>query len=111
LQTSAAGRNKNLHAIEQHPVTKPQHISKRASGSVSGAYYDPPDKVIYAAVRYPGTMAQVSAIHTDTGAIEHLQDIKGPGLYYVTSLAYDDTDRKLYYTTDNNNLRDLNVLS
>ncbi|MBV9403922.1 MAG: PD40 domain-containing protein, partial [Acidobacteriaceae bacterium] len=78
-------------------------------GSVSRAYYDSAAKVIYAAVRYPGTMAEVAAIHTDSGAIEHLHDIKGPGLYYVTSLAYDPSGRKLYYTTDNNNLRDLNL--
>lgn len=99
----------NLQTIRQYPVTRPEHISQRALGSVSRAYYDAADKVLYAAVRYPGTMAEVAAIHTDTGAIEHLKDIKGPGLYYVTSLAYDPTDRKLYYTTDNNNLRDLNV--
>lgn len=99
----------NLSAIRQYPVTHPQRISNRALGSVSRAYYDTTAKVIYAAVRYPGTIADVAAIHTDNGAVEHLQDIKGPGLYYVTSLAYDAAERKLYYTTDNNNWRDLNV--
>ncbi|MBV9611870.1 MAG: hypothetical protein JO091_05330, partial [Acidobacteriaceae bacterium] len=102
-------QQQNLAAIRQYPLTRPRHISNRALGSVSRAYYDSAAKVIYAAVRYPGTMAEVAAIHTDTGAIEHLHDIKGPGLYYVTSLAYDPGGRKLYYTTDNNNLRDLNV--
>jgi hypothetical protein len=38
----------------------------------------------------------------DTGKIEELKDIKGPALYYVTSLAWDPRGRKLYYTTDNN---------
>ena len=54
-------------------------------------------------------MASIAAIHLDTGKIDELKDIKGPGLYYVTSLAWDARGRKLYYTTDNNDLRDLNV--
>ncbi len=54
-------------------------------------------------------MASVAAIHLDTGKIEELKDIKGPALYYVSSLAWDARGRKLYYTTDNNDWRDLNV--
>ena len=54
-------------------------------------------------------MASIAAIHTDTGTIDELKDIKGPALYYVTSVAWDAAGRKLYYTTDNNDWRDLNV--
>ncbi len=78
-------------------------------GSVSRAYFDPKDNVIYAAIRYPAHMASLAAIHVDTGKIDELKDIKGPALYYVTSLTWDPRGRKLYYTTDNNDLRDLNV--
>jgi hypothetical protein len=100
----------NLEAIRQYPVTVPQRISSSTLGSVSRAYYDPEGKVIYVAVRRPGAIANVAAIHTATGEIDHLQDIKGPGLYYVTSLAYDGPGHRIFYTTDNNNWRDLNVL-
>jgi len=99
----------NLKTLRQYPITRPKRISTRALGSVSRAYYNSANKVIYAAVRYPGKLAQIAAISTETGGITHLQDIKGPGLYYVTSLAYDAAGGKLYYSTDNNNLRDLNV--
>ena len=65
--------------------------------------------MIYAGIRYPAHMGSIAAIHVDTGKMDELKDIKGPGLYFVTSLAWDPRGRKLYYTTDNNDLRDLNV--
>ncbi len=99
----------NLADIRKYPVTKPQRLSERALGSVSRAYYDAKDNVLYAGARYPAHMASVSAVHLDTGRVEELKDIKGPALYYVTSLAWDPKGRKIYYTTDNNDWRDLNV--
>ena len=99
----------NLRTIRQYPVTATQRLSERALGSVSRSYYDPKLNVIYAGTRYPAHLANLTAIHLDTGKIEELKDIKGPGLYYVTSLAWDPRGRKLYYTTDNNDWRDLNV--
>jgi hypothetical protein len=99
----------NLKEIRKYPVTQPQRLSSKSLGSVSRAYYDSKLNVIYAGIRYPAHMASVAAVHLDTGNIEELKDIKGPALYYVTSLAWDDRNRKLYYTTDNNDWRDLMV--
>ena len=97
----------NLKEIRKYPVTQPQRISSKSLGSVSRAYYDSKLNVMYAGIRYPAHMASVAAVHLDTGNIEELKDIKGPALYYVTSLAWDAHGRKLYYTTDNNDWRDL----
>jgi WD40-like Beta Propeller Repeat len=99
----------NLQEIRKYPLTRIERLSGRALGSVSRAYYDDKRNVIYAGTRYPAHLANISAIHLDTGKIEELHDIKGPGLYYVTSLAWDPRGRKLYYTSDNNDWRDLNV--
>jgi hypothetical protein len=99
----------NLAEIRKYPVTIPQRLTSGTLGSVSRAYFDANNNVIYAGIRYPAHMASVAAIHVDTGQIDELKDIKGPALYYVTSLAWDARGRKLYYTTDNNDLRDLNV--
>lgn len=99
----------NLREIRKYPVTRPQRLTAKALGSVSRAYYDAQDNVMYAAIRYPGHIASIAAIHPATGAIDELKDIKGPALYYVTSLAWDARGRKIYYTTDNNDWRDLNV--
>ena len=41
------------------------------------------------------------------GQIRKICYVKGPALYYVTSLAYDPAGKTLFYTTDNNDWRDL----
>ena len=102
-------QGENLKEIRKYPVTEPKRLSAKTLGSVSRAYYDSKLNVIYAGIRYPAHMASVAAVHLDTGNIEELKDIKGPALYYVTSLAWDARGRKLYYTTDNNDWRDLMV--
>ena len=99
----------NLAEIRKYPVTQPQRLTSGTLGGVSRSYFDPKDNVIYSGIRYPAHMASIAAIHADTGKVEELKTIKGPGLYYVTSLAWDPKGRKLYYTTDNNDMRDLNV--
>jgi hypothetical protein len=102
-------QEQNLKEIRHYPLTTPKPITEQALGSVSRPYYDPVDKAIYAAVYYPGHLAHIAEIHTDTGKIDHLKDIKGTGLYYVTSLAMDPNQRQLFYATNNDNWRDLHV--
>ena len=97
----------NLAAIRKFPITPVVDISQRSLGSVSRAYHDPASKTIYAALNYPGAVAHVAAISTETGEVERLADIKGPLIYQVASLAWDPGGRMLYYTTDNGAHRDL----
>jgi hypothetical protein len=103
-------QNANLKRIRQYPLTGLKHISPQILGSVSRSYYDPGSDTIYAAVRYTGQMAHLAAIHADTGRVDHLKDIKGPALYYVTSVAFDPAGRRIFFNTKNANWRDLNVL-
>ena len=79
----------NLAEIRKYPVTMPQRITQQTLGSVSRSYFDPKDNVIYSAIRYPAHLASLAAIHPDTGKIDELKAIKGPALYYVTSLTWD----------------------
>jgi hypothetical protein len=97
----------NLDAIRKVPITPARDVSPRALGSISRAYYDAESGTIYAAFNYPGVVAHIGAISTRTGTVEHLTDIKGPRIYQVASLAYDPDAKAIYYTTDNNGLRDL----
>jgi hypothetical protein len=102
-------QNANLARIRQYPVTHPRHLPFESLGSISRTYYDPSSKTIYAAVHYIGHMAHLAALHTDTGDIEHLKDVGGAGVYYVTSVAFDPTHHRIFYSSDNKNWRDLNV--
>lgn len=100
----------NLEKIRVFPVTKVERVSETTLGSVSRSYYDPEKKVVYAAVRSLGRMAHLAAIHPDTGKVDHLKDVNGAALYYVASLSFDPKGRRLFYSSDHNNWRDLNVL-
>ncbi len=105
-----AWQQANLDSIRQHPTTGFRQVSNRALGSVSRAFYNPRRRELYAAIRYPGQVAHIAAIKLDTGEVEKICDVKGPALYYVSSLAYDPETETLFYTTDNNGWRDLNAV-
>jgi len=97
----------NLDSVRQHPVTACRDLSSSALGSVSRAWFDSTRRALYAGVYYPGTLPYVAAIPLDGGPIRSLAEVKGPALYFVTSLAYDPEGDRLFYTTDNNDWRDL----
>jgi hypothetical protein len=103
-------QQKNLEALRKYPVTPYHDLSRRALGSVSRAYYDPDSQKIYAAFNYPGVVAHVGAISVQDGSVEKLLDVKGPTIYSVTSLTFDPRQKMIFYTTDNNEFRDLRSL-
>ena len=106
-----AWQQTNLDSIRLNPVTNFRTISQRALGSISRTYYDTNNGKLYAAVRYPGQVAHIAAIDVNSGEINKICDVKGASLHSVSSLTYDPTEELLYYTTDNNRFRDLNVVN
>jgi hypothetical protein len=101
----------NLVSIRKHPTTDYYPVTKTALGSVSRAYYDASRGELYAAIRYPGKVAHLAGIDISTGEIRKICDIKGASLYFVCSLSYDPATGDLFYTTDNNDWRDLEVIN
>jgi hypothetical protein len=91
----------NLKMIRQYPVTAVKPISSKILGSISRSYYDAKTNAIYVAVRHTGPMPYLTAIHLDSGSVEHLTDVRGGTLYDVTSLAFDPDGRQLFFTTNN----------
>ena len=100
----------NLDSIRLHPVTESRDLSPRALGSVSRAFVDPQSRTLYAGVYYPGAVAHLAAIPLDGGPSKRLAEVKGPAIYFVTSLAHDAAGKTLFYTTDNDDWRDLRAL-
>jgi hypothetical protein len=100
-------QRRNLDAIRTYPVTEHVDLSPQALGSVSTAHLDRERGQLYAGVNYPGVVSHLAAISLEGGAVRKLRDIKGPAMYTVTSLAWDPGSRTLFYTADNNALRDL----
>ena len=100
-------------SIRQYPVTPTRRLTRGALGSVSRAYFDPAARTLYAAVRYPNEFAHIGALNIDTGEYRKICEISSPALYYVTSLAYDDSTGTLFFTDNNargwRNLRSVDI--
>ena len=97
----------NLDSIRQYPPTGFREISPDINGSLSRLYYDASRRRLYMAINYPGQVAHLASVNIDTGEKNKICDITGPALYYVSSLAYDSASGTLFYTSDNNDWRDL----
>ncbi|MDH3215888.1 MAG: hypothetical protein OEN01_06290 [Candidatus Krumholzibacteria bacterium] len=99
----------NIDSVRQYPLTEYRTLSKEPLGSVSRGYYDPDSRKLYTAVLYPGEFSHIAEIDIDTWDIDKIAEIKTPALYYVTSLAYDETGDRVFFTTDNSSgWRDVN---
>lgn len=97
----------NLDSVRKYPTTPYEDLTAQALGSISRGFLDEENGTLYAAFRYQGVVAHVGAMSLHDGRIERLQDVKGPMLYRVTSLAHDAENKALFYTADNYAFRDL----
>ena len=100
----------NLESVRQYPTTEYQSLTPRALGSVSRTFVDKETETLIAGFQYPGIIAHIGAIPVDGGKAEPLEEIKGPALYQVTSIAWDPDSRTVFYTTDNYDYRDIVAL-
>ena len=102
-------QNKALDKLKQNTISKDSLITDKVLGGISLAYHDSKHNKVYVAVNYPGKIPHLAALDLKTGKLKRLHDIKGPTLFNVTSLTYDENNDLLFYTTDNDAKRDLNV--
>jgi len=101
----------NLDSVRTYPVTPYRRIFPGTLGSVSREFYDTSTGRLYCGVNYPGEVAHIAEIDVATGEKKALVDVPTPTLYYVASVAYDQENRKIFYTTDNSRYwRDIRVL-
>ncbi|MEO8399963.1 MAG: hypothetical protein ABI550_09150, partial [Ignavibacteriaceae bacterium] len=100
-------QKENLNLIRKNPVTTFRQISNSTLGSLSRAFYDDKKNKIYSGINYPGQIASISSIDYSTGEVDKIIDINGPALYFVSSLAYDSKSGNIFYTSNNNDWRDL----
>ena len=100
----------NLDSLRRYPIMPSRDLSRRPLGSVSRAFVDSTAGVLYAAVFYPGKVAHIAAIPLAGGEPRVLREVRGPALYFVSSLAWDPRSRTLFHTADNNEWRDLCAL-
>ena len=101
----------NLEAVRQFPLTPTRPLTNQPAGSISRSFYDPDDNTMVGAFRIPGIVAHVGVLSLDDGSIERITDIKGPMLYMVSSTAFDQESKTVFFTTDNYSFRDLMAIN
>ena len=97
----------NIAKIRQEPESKYRKLTANPLGSVSRPYYDKTEGKIYMAVNYPGKLAHIVSLDITSGKMRKVAAVASPSLYYVTSLAYDDSSKMLFVSTHNNDWRGL----
>jgi hypothetical protein len=98
---------KNLAAVREHPISGHRDVTRTGLGALSRAVLSDDGRTLYAAVRYPGRVPHLVSISMDDGTVTELEEVKGAMQYRVASLALDPDAGTLFYTTDNQNFRNL----
>jgi hypothetical protein len=100
-------QQENLERLRRYPITACRAVTDKALGSVSRAIVDRDSNTLYIAVALPGQVSHIMSANLKTRKTKKLTEVKGPTLFAVTSLAFDPETRTLFYTTNNNDWRDL----
>jgi len=103
-------QGENLEAVRLYPTTEYEPLAPEALGSVSRSFVDEKTNSLIGGFQYPGVVAHIGDLSLDTGKVDELEEIKGPAIYQVASVAWDPDARKIFYTADNYEYRDLVVL-
>jgi hypothetical protein len=101
-------QRKNLQAVHEHPITQYHDLTSRNSAPCRAAPVEGWQQAAAPAVRYQAN----SRTRVDLAQRRHrteLHEIKGSGLH-GPSLAYDPQTESLFYTTNNNDYRNLEGL-
>lgn len=100
----------NLASIREHPTTTARPLTEKVLGAVSRAYLDSANASMIVAVRYPGQEAHIASIDIASGEFTRISELVGAGGLSVTSLAFDEASRTLFFTTNNSDWRHLRAL-
>ena len=103
-------QNNNLEKINAFPLTNKNVFTQENLGSVSRQYLNKSKNEIYCAINRPGDLASLISFNINTGKIRKITDVESPGLYYVTSFAYDEKNNRIFCTTHNQNWRGLKTI-
>jgi hypothetical protein len=103
-------QSNNLKKIEEFPLTSKSEFTSEILGSVSRPYFNRKKNEIYCAINRPGDLAILIAMNINNGKIRKIANVESPGLYYVTSFAYDEENNRIFCTTHNQNWRGIKTV-
>lgn len=101
-------QNQNINTLKSTPVTQTRKLSKENFGWITKPSYDSKNNVLLFGYHKPSKLAQVTKFDLKTNTNEQIITLPTPSMIQVASLAYDESYKQLFYTTNNNQLfRDL----
>ncbi len=107
-------QQENLEKIAEFPLTDCKQMIDKNLGASSPIIYDEQRGEAYAAVYFPGELAQIVSFQLDTasgtlGRMKKLSTVDGAQSYQTSYIAYDRRGRRLIWTDRSTNMRGLVV--
>ena len=104
-------QDKNIGLIMTAPVTEQRRLSSTNFGWVTQPYFDAKTLSVIYGYHKSAHLGTLQKFHLLTGNSEVLSSLPTPSIYQVASIAFDESNNLLFYTTNNNRLfRDVWVI-
>ncbi len=94
----------NISLIKKYPLTEFQRLSDTSFGWVTNSTYDSKNNTLIYGYHRRGQLAEIQNFNLDTQKSDYIITLPTPSLVQVSALAYDESYKKLFYTTNNNQL-------
>jgi len=97
-------QRQNIRLLEQADLTKVRKISSENFGWVSQPYLDRPTNSVVFIYHRPHQLTSLQALNLNSGVSKKLTSVATPSMIQVSSIAVDDVNGLLFFTTNNNQL-------
>ncbi len=94
----------NIQKLSKNNFTEISVLDDKNPGWVSHPCFDSDNKKIYYALHKAGTLASIREMDLNDKTIKTILSLPTPGKYLVSSIAFDQINKQLFYTTNNSNL-------
>ena len=94
----------NISLIKKYPLTEFQKLSDNSFGWVTHTTYDSKSNSLIFGYHRKGKLAEIQKFNLVNRESDFITTLPTPSLIQVASVAYDESYKKLFYTTNNNQL-------
>ena len=97
-------QNSNISLIKKYPQTDYKRLSNHSFGWVTPVTFDSKNNSLMFGYHNKGELAEIQRFNLDSKESDCITTLPTPSLIQVAALAFDESYRKLFYTTNNNQL-------
>ena len=97
-------QNSNISLIKKYPLTDYKKLSDKPFGWVTHTNYDSKNNSLLFGYHRKGELAEIQKFNLETKKSDYITTLPTPSLIQVAAVAYDESYKKLFYTTNNNQL-------